>query len=116
MEQLAAEIQKVELELKKDRDRVEEEKQTMHKKREMMEEAERIAKFRVNEIENRELQLDARENDVASQLSRAAMVEENLKKRESDLRALMRKRRRSTRRLFASWNLKSKRRRKISND
>ena len=76
--------------IKKDRDQVEEEKQTMHKKREMMEEAERIAKFRVNEIENRELQLDARENDVASQLSRAAMVEENLKKRESDLRALMR--------------------------
>lgn len=90
LEQLAAEIQKVELELKKDRDRLEEEKQTMHKKREMMEEAERTAKFRVNEIENRELQLDARENDVASQLSRAAMVEENLKKRESDLRALMR--------------------------
>lgn len=90
LEQLAAEIQKVELELKKDRDRVEEEKQTMHKKREMMEEAERTAKFRVNEIENRELQLDARENDVTSQLSRAAMVEENLKKRESDLRALMR--------------------------
>jgi len=90
LEQLAEEIQKIELELKKDRDRLEQEKQTMQKKREMMEEAERIAKLRVNEIENRELQLDARENDVASQLSRSAMVEENLKKRESDLRALMR--------------------------
>jgi len=90
LEQLAAGIEKIELELKKDRDRLEQEKQTMQKKREMMEEAERIAKFRVNEIENRELQLDARENDVTSQLSRAAMVEENLKKRESDLRALMR--------------------------
>jgi len=90
LEKFAEEIQRMESALKKDREEFEKEKQNLENRRRALLESEKFAKSRIEEIDNREMHLDTRENDIASQLARSAMVEENLKMRETELRQLLR--------------------------